>query len=267
LVNIRKGQNIMMKKGTNIRRVVQTGLLIALALVIRSFSFMVFFGGAAGMRISFSGVFTRLAAVLFGPLYGGIASGLLDILGYIMKPEGGYIPWMTVTAVLGGVLTGLVWLIFKDIDPRKLQKAFLVFFIAIGIIGLANHINVILLSQSSWAKAIISIGKNRNFATIGLEVVSIVGIVIFIIDRFIQRKQQRLTIHENYLKLLIATGVAGLVVTVLNTFILQAFIPALGKIGFFVFLIPRVIQDLLMTVVTSYVISYLLAVYKRLTRD
>lgn len=257
----------MVKKGTNIRRVVQTGLLIALALVIRYFSFMIFFGGAAGMRISFSGVFTRLAAVLFGPLYGGIASGLLDILGYIMKPEGAYIPWMTVTAVLGGAITGLIWLILKNVDPRKLQKAFLIFFIAIGIIGIANHVNVVFSSQSAWAKAIAGIGKNRNFATIGLEVVSVVGILIFIVDRFIQRKQQKLMIHENYLKLLIATGIAGLVVTVLNTFILQAFIPALGKLGFFVFLVPRVIQDLLMTVITSYIISYLLAVYKRLTRD
>lgn len=257
----------MVKKGTNIRRVVQTGLLIALALVIRYFSFMIFFGGAAGMRISFSGVFTRLAAVLFGPLYGGIASGLLDILGYIMKPEGGYIPWMTVTAVLGGVITGLVWLVFKNVDPRKLQKAFLIFFIAIGIIGIANHVNVVFSSQSTWAKAIVGIGKNRNFATIGLEVVSVVGILIFIVDRFIQRKQQKLMIHENYLKLLIATGIAGLVVTILNTFILQAFIPALGKLGFFVFLVPRIIQDLLMTVITSYIISYLLAVYNRLTRD
>jgi ECF transporter S component (folate family) len=251
----------------NIRRVVQTGLLIALALVIRYFSFMIFFGGAAGMRITFSGVFTRLAAVLFGPVYGGIASGLLDILGYIMKPEGGYIPWMTVTAVLGGVITGLVWLIFKNIEPQKLQKAFLIFFIAIGIIGIANHVNIIFLGQSTWSKAIISIGKNRNFATIGLEVVSVIGIVIFIIDRFIQSRQQSLMIHENYLKLLIATGISGLVVTVLNTFILQAFIPALGKLGFFVFLIPRVIQDLLMTVITSYLISYLLAVYKRLAKE
>ncbi|HBM81036.1 MAG TPA: ECF transporter S component, partial [Clostridiaceae bacterium] len=48
----------------------------------------------------------HMPAILFGPLYGGIASGILDVLGYMLKPDGAYIPWLTVTAIAGGIITG-----------------------------------------------------------------------------------------------------------------------------------------------------------------
>lgn len=251
-----------------IKRIVQTGLFIALALVLRNtLSYMVYFGGAPGMRITFSGIFTKMPAILFGPLYGGIAGGILDILGYLMKPEGGYIVWMTFTAILSGVITGLLWKSIKGIGSRTLQKGFLVFFIAVGIIGIINHVSLIHFPSSGLAQALEKIGKSRDFATVGLELTALIGIGLLLVDWFIQKKNTNVVIHENYLKLLIAIGIAGVIETTLNTHILRLFIPALGQRGFIVFWIPRLIKEIFMVTIQAYIVAFLLSIYKKLRSE
>jgi ECF transporter S component (folate family) len=245
------------------RQIILTGLFLALALVIREFSYMIYIGGAPGMRISFAGIFIKFPALLFGPLFGGIAAGLLDFLGFLLKPEGAFIPWLTLTAVLGGIITGFLWKLLKDIDVIKVSRGFLLSFAVIGFLGLVNHIILFFLPSSFWAKAIVLIGKSKDFSTIGLEITALIGLTLFAIDYIIQKNHNNIAIHENYLKLLIAIGVAGILVTTLNTYLLQAFIPALAKKGFLIFWIPRLIQELLMTVLQAYVVSFLLSIYQR----
>lgn len=256
-------------KGRNqyTKRIIQTGLFLALALVIRNLAYMIYIGGAPGMRVSFSGIFTKLPALLFGPMYGGMAAGIVDVLGYMMKPEGGFIPWLTVTAVFGGLLTGLLWKLFKNLNYKKVQVGFLIFFVVAGVIGLVNHIAIFLYPNSYLGKAIINIGKSKDFASIGLEVISLIGLAILSIDVIIRKKQNNFIIHENFLKVLIATGIAGIIVTTLNTYILQIFIPALGKRGFMVFWIPRLIQEILMSIIQAYIISFLLSIYYKVIRN
>jgi hypothetical protein len=197
---------------------------------------------------------------------GGTAGGLLDVLGFVMDPQGAYIPWLTVTAILNGVIIGVLWKLLKDINVKNVQRGFIVCFSLIGLIGLINHISVLFFSNSSWAKALGSIGKSRDFATIGLEVTALIGIGLFIVDILVQKKQQNLLIHKNFLKLLIVTGIAGITVTTINTYILQIFIPALAKKGFLLFWIPRVLQEIFMVVIQAYVVAFLLSIYERLQR-
>jgi ECF transporter S component (folate family) len=246
------------------RQIIQTGLFLALALILRKFlTYTVFIGGAPGMRITFAGVFGKLPALLFGPVIGGTASGLLDILGFIMDPQGAYIPWLTVTSILNGVMIGLLWKLLKDINIKKVQKGFFIFFTLVGLIGILNHIYVLFYSNSSWAKALGSIGKSRDFATIGLEITALIGIGLFILDIFVEKRQQNLHIHKNFLKLLIVTGIAGITVTTINTYILQIFIPALAKKGFLLFWIPRLLQEIFMVVLQAYVVAFLLSIYEK----
>lgn len=246
------------------RKIVQTSVFIALALVIRSLSYMIYIGGAPGMSISFSGIFTKFPAILFGPLYGGIAAGILDVLGYMMNPIGAYIPWLTVTAIISGVMIGFIWKLLKNIDVKKIQRGLLILFISIGMIGVINHISVLFFYDSFWAKSIVSIGKNKDFATIGLEVISVIGVALLIIDLIIQKRITNSSIYQNYLKLIIVTGIAGIIVTTLNTYILQLFIPSLGKIGFLVFWIPRIVQEMFMVVIQGYIVAFLLSIYNKL---
>ncbi|HOJ10571.1 MAG TPA: folate family ECF transporter S component [Clostridiales bacterium] len=250
----------------HIRNVVQTSLLIALAIVVRNFSYMVYLGGAPGMRISFSGVFTKITAILFGPLFGGIASGLVDITGFIIKPEGAYIPWLTVTAVSGGVITGLVWKMLRRVNAKRLQVSFLLFFIIIGVLGIVNYIHVALIPASPWAQIINSIGKYRDFTTIGLIVACLFGSVFILADQIFRKIYNNSQLYNDFFKILMSTGVSGIIVTTVNTYILRIFIPALGKMGFWVLWIPRVIQEILMVVIQAYVVSILLFTYKKYVR-
>ena len=67
------------------------------------------------IRIGFSGLPNQVVAYLFGPAVGGIFGGALDVIKYILKPEGAFFPGFTVSAILGGVIYGA--LLYK----KKLQ--------------------------------------------------------------------------------------------------------------------------------------------------
>ncbi len=120
-----------------------TGILIALAMVTKlatGFSIPVL--GPGGMRIGFSGIFTALPAFLFGPVYGGIASALSDLIGAFVKPEGAYIPWLTLTAFMGGFLKGLLWKIMLKAKGKKTSAMLLCVFLLIGCFGTANYVSL-----------------------------------------------------------------------------------------------------------------------------
>jgi hypothetical protein len=51
-----------------------------------------------------AGIFSSLPAIFFGPVFGGASSGIIDILGFLLKPTGPYMPEMTAAAIAGGVL-------------------------------------------------------------------------------------------------------------------------------------------------------------------
>lgn len=58
------------------------------------------------IRIGFSGLPNQVVAYLFGPAVGGIFGGALDVIKYIIKPEGAFFPGFTVSAALGGLIYG-----------------------------------------------------------------------------------------------------------------------------------------------------------------
>lgn len=69
--------------------IVQTGLLIAIAQVVRLISSTyIYIAGTPAIRISFSGPFTQMPAILFGPLVGGIAGGISDLIGFSLSLQG-----------------------------------------------------------------------------------------------------------------------------------------------------------------------------------
>ncbi|NMA66236.1 MAG: ECF transporter S component [Clostridiaceae bacterium] len=248
------------------RKIVQTSLFIGLAIAVRSLSTMVYFLGAPGMRINFSGIFAKLPALLFGPLYGGIATGIVDVIGYLLKPEGPFIPFLTLTAILGGVITGYLWRVFKNSDTGKLQKGMWTIFILLGIIGLFNFTNVQFFPSSSIALLIKETGKYEGFFTLGLVSVSVVGSILLILDYAVRKKFPEAALNKYYIKILLPYGISGLIVTILNTWILILYFPALAKIGFVIYLIPRLVEEIFMMVVQSYIAAFLLTVYDRVIK-
>lgn len=250
-------------KSISIKTIVQVSLLIALSLVVRNLSYMVYFGGAPGMRIGFSGVFTKLIAILFGPFFGGTASGIVDILGFLLKPEGAYILPLTITAALGGVTTGMLWKLTRNLELIKFKWFFLVFTVIVGALGIINHVFISFMPDSDWTHVINKFGKYKDFASVGLEVISGIGLMFFIADIIFKKVSSKSNNHNDFLKVVLTTGLSGILVTTLNTFILQIFIPALGKKGFIIFWVPRVIEEIFMTVIQAYIITLLITIYKK----
>ena len=188
----------------------------------------------------------------------------MDIIGFLIKPQGAYLPWLTVTAILGGVLTPLIWKGLKGVNIKRLQTICIIIFATIGVLGILNHIQIAFFETGSWGQYLLSIGKNVHFTTLGLEITSIVGFLLLLVDHLIKKKFQGSSIYDNFLKLLISVGIPGLIVTTLNTQILRVYIPALSSKAFIAFWIPRVAEELFMTIYVAYMLSLLLHLYNKL---
>lgn len=97
-----------------------TAVLIALSLVIRMVgSVMLPLFGSNTVRLTFEGIFTSLPGLLFGPLFGGIAYGVCDILGLIVNPSGAWIPLITLANIALGVIQALTFKVLKNIPEKK----------------------------------------------------------------------------------------------------------------------------------------------------
>jgi ECF transporter S component (folate family) len=60
------------------------------------------------IRIGFGFIPIALAAMLYGPLTGGIVAMLADILGMLIFPKGPYFPGFTISAFVGGFIYGVI---------------------------------------------------------------------------------------------------------------------------------------------------------------
>jgi len=114
--------------------------------------------------------------------------------------------------------------------------------------------------EAQWSRFLSTFEQYVDFATFGLEIVSLCGLMLIGINELIKKINKNPAITDVYLKVVLATGIPGMVVTVANTFILRIFIPQLARRAFLVFLLPRVVEEISMVVLQSYVISILLHV-------
>ena len=85
----------------NLTKIAVTAICIGFVAISKFFSVTLPLFGASGMNVGFGGIFTAFPAFLFGPLYGGVATAISDLLGVIIKPSGPYNPIFTITAFCG----------------------------------------------------------------------------------------------------------------------------------------------------------------------
>ncbi len=331
-------------KKENIRkstiRITLTAVFLGLALVLKSFlSFTIPVFGGSGLRVGFAGIFTAFPAFLFGPVYGGITSGLSDFLGYLIKPEGAYIPLLTVTAFCGGFIKGLVWKLFKDRFARRSKTIIAVILLIVSVMAgvvwgnlKADGVNASLvatentvlqgrldtaeqelreenagkeapeeithkmivrravadlketdispiteavLSFSNYASAK-SMAGYINLVTLGPVCVSLMGFLFLGLSALVpylrRRKKEKqpaantdaaaLKSETPYMKIFLAVFLSGLFVTTVNTVILKYFIAAWAGRSFLLLLIPRIAEELLVSIIQTYFISVLYGIYE-----
>lgn len=79
------------------------GTLIAIEIVLSRFASI----SAWNIKIGFSFVPMAIAAMILGPVKGGIVGAVADFLGAVLFPIGAYFPGFTFTAFLTGAIYGI----------------------------------------------------------------------------------------------------------------------------------------------------------------
>ena len=76
----------------------------ALAMILEQFTIKL------GMfKLGISGLPNELVHFLFGPVVGGAFGGVMDLLKFLIKPDGGFFFGYTLTAITAGVIYGAFW--------------------------------------------------------------------------------------------------------------------------------------------------------------
>ncbi len=111
----------------NTQQLVTMALLVALDIVLSRF-------GSINMwntRIGFGFVPIVVAGMLLGPFKAAVTAAVADVIGALLVPTGAFFPPLTVTAVLRGILYGVMLKYVPEYlkkvteDPKKYQRAWI----------------------------------------------------------------------------------------------------------------------------------------------
>ena len=283
------------KYGTYLRRLCFTAVLVAMAVTMRVFfSISIPLVGENGMRVGFAGVFFSLPAILFGPVWGGIAGGLTDVLGHFMRPEGPYLPQITAAAVIGGLVRGFLWLLLRKHRPDRVRLAVLIFAIFMTVFGIANWVNFRLdgitteffvnlagaeadtsgmsfISRWIIARSVVVANPTNTLTTMIQSVTvtpiaaGILGFILYCIERFMSaRLKEDYEEYVSIMPLLIAMLLAAWIQNTLNTITLRNHVFSSWQLlPFWMVWFPRMLQATISAVVHAYFVVLLVAVCKR----
>lgn len=98
------------------RNLVVCAMMAALSIVLMSTtSFYI----TPNIKIGVSGLPNRLVDFMFGPVVGAIFGGIMDVLKFLIKPDGGFFFGYTLTAIISGFIYGLFYYKLKIKKPLK----------------------------------------------------------------------------------------------------------------------------------------------------
>lgn len=107
----------------NPRIITISSFLIALNIVLSRFITIPGVINFGGFPIIFGGV-------VFGPVVGGIVGAIGDIVSFIVKPTGTFMPHFVLTSALTGIIPGVMMKVLKaDLPKFPLWKIFIAIFI------------------------------------------------------------------------------------------------------------------------------------------
>ena len=90
------------------------------------------------MRVGLGPIFFMMPSILFGPVYGAIVAALADLLGFVLRPSGAYLPLITLAVALGGFLRGGLWLLLRGKSNKIMRVTIIVITVLLLAFGLSN---------------------------------------------------------------------------------------------------------------------------------
>ena len=262
----------MQKNIYDTRKLVLTGLYVAVAVIMSLFDIPVPIGGAIGLRISLSGIVSKIPAVLYGPVWGMVVSGVTDVLCHFAKPEGAFNIFFTLTAALGGFMVGGLSGVFKvdtPVSKKGFFRKFVITTVFWGLIGFVNYGILTFLPQLAYSKFLLSFGVTKSGMAV-IDYIDFALISVFIITTVIclinlcYKKLSHNT-NEMFIKLLIVLLISNIIVTTINSFIiLRMYITS--DIALLVFYIPRLTEEVIVTCIQAAGMTYLLRLMKKINK-
>ena len=281
----------MTQSSLSIRRIAVSALLMSVALVLNTF-FTIYLPlfGENGVSVGISGIFSMLPSVLFGPGYGAAVSGLNDLLGYLIKPMGAFMPLITFTAALGGALRGWLYFAFRKARPARVRAAIIALsalLLLAGLYalycfradGLANlftgeetadpaqmhALSRVLAERAAGTKDPAgNLATYRTLITGGLFLCAALGLCLLMSDAIASKRAADAQAQTGTLALTLAVLLSGVIVTTLNTVILRETVYASWKVFPFIAIwLPRLLEEILVGTVKACLMLPLLATFHR----
>lgn len=101
------------------RTLVLCAMMAALSIIL---SYAASFYITPTIKIGISGLPNRLVDFMFGPVVGCFFGGLLDILKFLIKPDGGFFLGYVLTAMVGGLIYGCFYYHLQIKKPYKITS-------------------------------------------------------------------------------------------------------------------------------------------------
>lgn len=260
------------KKSYDTQKLVLTGLFIAVSVIMSLFDIPVPIGGAIGLRISLSGIISKIPAVLYGPIWGMLTSGVTDVLCHFAKPEGAFNIFFTLTSAFGGFMVGGLSRTFKVNTSDFSEKFFKLFVLVTTIIGALGFVNMGILSfipQCAYSEFLISMGVTKSGVKI-VDYINFTFVSVFVITSVIcllnicYKKLSHDT-NERFIKLLITLLISNVIVTTINSFIIMKMYIT-SDIALLVFYIPRLAEEVIVTCIQTAGMTYLLKLMEKIRK-
>ena len=288
----------MSSESIRLRRVVVSALFLAAALMLRQFfAFYIPLFGVGGMRVGVSGIFSIPPSILFGPLYGALVTGLLDVIGHFLRPVGPYLPQMTIVMASGGFLRGVLWLSLRNRCVLRLRVAagafaalMIIFSVSTIIMLRVDGITpsffegveepalvetagmtvmgrfIVTRSQTATNPPQMLADRLVDITTVPLAVGGF-ALALLIIDILVSKRVLRPKedgTPASIMPLLLAIVISGLYMNTLNTVILRQHVFLSWQLmPFVVVWLPRAVQAALTTTVYAYIVAVIMEVVSR----
>jgi len=125
------------------------GLLAGMSIILTRFFGIYLVGGA--VRLSFGEIPILLSGIMLGPVIGGLTGAIADFAGMLLFGGGGgpYFPGFTISAMLVGLIPGLIFYRDKSYSLWKIAIAVLTTSLLVSL-GLSTLWLTILLKKGFW---------------------------------------------------------------------------------------------------------------------
>lgn len=117
-------KNVRNYRRISVQKIALTAMFIALSVVLKLFlGIPIAPNGTLLKDLNLSPAIIMWSGIALGPVYGGIVGAAADILVFLVRPLGGYMPFFTITNALMGAIPGLFFLKEQDrLSPRPFRS-------------------------------------------------------------------------------------------------------------------------------------------------